>query len=66
MSELIARDDDTVEYTSAAEFEQAAESALADLGLTREELAQQARDGRFVSERARLTWFMISADVDSC
>lgn len=44
---------------SQGEYRRARESALRDLGLTYEELAAQARSGRFTSLRARKLWLAI-------
>jgi hypothetical protein len=44
---------------SQAEYRRAREAALKELGLTYEELAAQARSGRFTSLRARKLWLAI-------
>jgi hypothetical protein len=44
---------------SRAEYKRARDAALRDLGLTYEELAAQARTGRFTSVRARKLWLAI-------
>lgn len=66
MGDLITEDQDDVEFASDDDVRAGVERALADLGLTYDELEAQAQEGRFVSERARLTWFMISPDVEHC
>lgn len=65
MGELITQNDD-VEFASDDDVRAGVERALAELGLTFEQLEAQARAGKFASERARLTWFMISPDVEHC
>lgn len=65
MGDLITQNDD-VEFASDDDVRAGVERALAELGLTYEELAAQAKEGKFSSERARLTWFMISPDVEHC
>lgn len=65
MRDLITENDD-VEFASDDDVRAGVERALADLGLTYEQLEAQARAGEFSSERARLTWFMISPDVEHC
>lgn len=52
-------DDTEVIEVSQAEYRRARESALRELGLTYEELAAQARSGRFSSLRARKLWLAI-------
>ncbi len=44
---------------SQAEYRRAREAALRELGLTYEQLAEQARAGRFTSLRARKLWLAI-------
>lgn len=44
---------------SRAEYRRARDTALRELGLTYEELAAQARSGRFSSLRARKLWLAI-------
>jgi hypothetical protein len=44
---------------SRLEYERARDAALAELGLTYDELAAQARTGRFSSLRARKLWLAI-------
>jgi hypothetical protein len=44
---------------SRVEYERARDAALAELGLTYDELAAQARSGRFQSLRARKLWLAI-------
>jgi hypothetical protein len=44
---------------SQAEYRRAREAALKELGLTYDELAAQAREGRFTSLRARKLWLAI-------
>lgn len=65
MGDLITQNDD-VEFASDDDVRAGIERALAELGLTYEQLETQAKDGQFSSERARLTWFMISPDVEHC
>ncbi len=65
MADLIAQNDD-VEFATDDDVRGGVERALTELGLTYEELEAQAKDGQFSSERARLTWFMISPDVEHC
>lgn len=65
MGDLITQNDD-VEFASVDDVRAGVERALAELGLTYEELEAQAKAGQFSSERARLTWFMISPDVEHC
>jgi hypothetical protein len=65
MGDLATQNDD-VEFASDDDVRAGIERALANLGLTYEELEAQAKEGQFASERARLTWFMISPDVEHC
>jgi hypothetical protein len=65
MGDLITQNDD-VEFASDDDVRAGVERALEELGLTYEELEAQAKEGEFSSERARLTWFMISPDVEHC
>lgn len=65
MGDLITENDD-VEIASDDDVRAGVTRALAELGLTYNELEAQAREGSFSSERARLTWFMISPDVEHC
>jgi hypothetical protein len=46
-------------YMSRKEYEEARSRALADLGMTYEELADEARRRDFSSGRARALWVMI-------
>ncbi|MEJ3745143.1 hypothetical protein WEI85_17835 [Actinomycetes bacterium KLBMP 9797] len=50
-----------VEYYTDEEYEAAKERALAKLGLTYEELADQARRRDFCSDSAQLTWVAFGA-----
>lgn len=52
--------DEDVTIVTPDEIREGMEIVLKCLGLTFEELHQQALEGRFVSERARLTWFAIN------
>ena len=49
--------EEDVTIVTPDEIEEGMQKALSRLGLTFEELHQQALEDRFVSERARLTWF---------
>lgn len=57
-------DDDTVVTMTQEAFETAARRALADLGLTYRELAEQAQRREFSSERAHLLWVSIGGTVN--
>lgn len=48
-----------VDIVTDEDIQSAMTSALEKLGITIEALKEQARDGKFQSERARLTWFAI-------
>lgn len=48
-----------VDVVTPEEISSAVERALGNLNMTYEELQNQAKVGRFSSERARLTWFAI-------
>lgn len=48
-----------VDIATSEEIQTAVTNALDDLGLTFEELRQQAESGRFGSEKARMVWFAI-------
>ncbi|MGK2958981.1 MAG: hypothetical protein ACSLFB_11410 [Acidimicrobiales bacterium] len=62
----LTTDSDNVEFASDDDVQAGVERSLAELGMTYEELEAQAKEGEFASERARLTWFMISPDVEHC
>jgi hypothetical protein len=49
-----------VEVISEANIKHAVDRSLRELGVTFQELAEQARRGRFQSERARLVWMAIA------
>ncbi len=53
-----------VEVATDEDIQAAARRTLRRAGVTVDELRQQAREGRFYSERARLAWFMISPVAD--
>lgn len=53
-----------VEVATDQDIQAAARRTLRRAGVTVEELREQAREGRFSSERARLAWFMISPVAD--
>lgn len=55
-AERVQRNRSHVEILSRREAKRAVDRTLASTGLTYEELRDQARAGRFSSERARLTW----------
>ncbi|MGW4825148.1 hypothetical protein ACWEP4_41175 [Streptomyces sp. NPDC004227] len=57
-------DDETVIVVSEDEFRVAAQRALADLGLTYTELAEQARRRDFTSAQAHALWVSIGGTVD--
>lgn len=48
-----------VTIVTAEEIEEGIHRVLGRLGLTFDALRQQALEGSFMSERARLTWFAI-------
>ena len=48
-----------VEELTPEEWNAAVEAALARVGVTREELKQQASEGNFVSTEARKLWYLI-------
>jgi hypothetical protein len=52
-----------VEIADDADIDAAIASALADAGVSLEDLITQARAGRFDTEEARLAWFAISPFV---
>jgi hypothetical protein len=66
MGDLMTENQDVVEFASDDDVRAGIARALGELGLTYDELEAQAKEGRFSSERARLTWFMISPDVEHC
>jgi hypothetical protein len=47
------------EVLTAGEVQEAARRAVAELGLTLDQLRNQARRGHFSSEHARLVWIAI-------
>ena len=49
-----------VECADDSEMQDAVAATLAAAGVTVEELRQQAVESRFVSERARRAWFVVS------
>ena len=51
----------TVERASAEDVAKAIEAELDKVGMTRAQLEAQAKAGRFESERARRTWFVVSS-----
>lgn len=51
-----------VDVLTPEEVDQAVEATLQRLGMTLDDLRAEAERGAFRSERARLTWFMISPD----
>lgn len=55
-----ASKDDGVEIASENDLRQFREATLRALGLTFEELEDQAKQGSFVSDRARLTWMAVA------
>jgi hypothetical protein len=52
-------DDVEVIELSSSEYEQAVQNALSGLGLTYDQLADQARRADFISLRARQVWLLI-------
>lgn len=57
-------DDDLVVMVSDEDFHAAAREALAELGLTYEQLREQARERDFCSARAHALWVSIGGTVD--
>ncbi|MCL4414041.1 MAG: hypothetical protein M1522_04720 [Actinobacteria bacterium] len=55
-----------IEEATDAEMQAAVAATLAAAGVTAEELRCQAAAGRFVSERARRAWFVVSPFLASC
>ena len=49
-----------VECADDSEMQDAVAATLAAAGVTVEEIRQQAVESRFVSERARRAWFVVS------
>lgn len=52
-----------VEFATDNDVDAAVDSALADVGVTLDQLRKQAQISRFTSERARSAWFVISPFV---
>lgn len=50
----------TVESADDAEIEEAVRATIAVAGVTLDDLRRQAAESRFVSERARRAWFVVS------
>lgn len=57
-------DGPVVELLSSEELAEAVEATVASAGLTLGELRAQAESGVFVSERARLIWWVVSCLLD--
>ncbi len=57
-------EDDIVIVVSDADYREAAQRALDDLGLTYAELQEQAREGDFTSSQAHALWVSIGGTVD--
>lgn len=57
-------EDDLVIVVSDADYRDAAQRALDDLGLTYAELREQAREGDFTSSQAHALWVSIGGTVD--
>lgn len=57
-------EDDIVIVVSDADYREAAQRALEDLGLTYAELQEQAREGDFTSSQAHALWVSIGGTVD--
>jgi hypothetical protein len=57
---MVQRSPDGVEVASHDELRRFAEASLQALGLTFEELEEQAKQGSFASDRARLTWMAVA------
>jgi hypothetical protein len=49
-----------IEPADDADMQQAVAATLAAVGVGVDELRRQAAEGRFVSERARRAWFVVS------
>ncbi len=49
-----------IESADDAEMQEAVTATLAAAGVSVEELRRQAAESRFVSERARRAWFVVS------
>ena len=56
-------DEIVVEVVDEEDMREAIAIALEEAGCTWEELEEQAREGRFSSEVARQTWFVVSSLV---
>ncbi len=54
-----------IESADDAEMHQAVAATLAAAGVSVEELRRQATESRFVSERARRAWFVVSPFIAS-
>jgi hypothetical protein len=59
MTAVAREEDDTVVPATEEDLRQAVRGALQRCGLTYQQLAEQARTGRFSSVRARLAWVAI-------
>jgi hypothetical protein len=57
-------EDDIVIVVSDADYRDAAQRALDELGLTYAELREQAREGDFTSSQAHALWVSIGGTVD--
>ncbi|MEU7717318.1 hypothetical protein [Streptomyces tibetensis] len=57
-------EDDIVIVVSDADYRDAAQRALDELGLTYAELEEQAKEGSFTSSRAHALWVSIGGTVD--
>lgn len=61
---LTDHEDDIVIVVSDADYRDAAQRALDELGLTYAELRDQAREGNFTSSQAHALWVSIGGTVD--
>lgn len=59
----VSEEDVEVVVLTPAEQRRAVQRALNELGLTREELREQARQGRFVSVRAQQLWVATGGSI---
>ena len=63
MAKIVSLVDETsviIESADDADMQQAVAATLAAAGVGVEELRRQAAESRFVSERARRAWFVVS------
>ncbi|MCY3967070.1 MAG: hypothetical protein OXF21_00675 [bacterium] len=65
-AELVVPEHEAVVFVTEEDLQKGIDLALSELQMSYEELEVCAKDDDFPSHKARLTWFMIAPQIETC